>query len=191
MDYIRKEVERFIRNDVRTAKKNRKITSVHVSSWTQCSDFDTKTQTLSPMKKSRILRPSFRSRVSAASRTSVNAISASGGKTWKTYIPGKIAFDSEVATLVGKTGIAFATIEDARVLTDTPSIRLNAVDCAKAAISISSHRHWHRYSSKHFGTKRCRLLHVSGISIATSSVMSSNLMPASRHSRINPFPILS
>jgi ABC-type antimicrobial peptide transport system permease subunit len=50
----------------------------------------------------------------------VNAISATGGKTWQTYIPGKIAFDSEVATLSGMTGIAFATINDARVLVDTP-----------------------------------------------------------------------
>ena len=55
-------------------------------------------------------------------------ISASGGKTWKNYIPGKIAFDSEVATLAGKTGIAFATIDDARMMTDTPFDVINRMN---------------------------------------------------------------
>ena len=50
------------------------------------------------------------------------------GKLGKPIFRGKIAFDSEVATLVGKTGIAFATIEDARVLTDTPLDTIERVD---------------------------------------------------------------
>ncbi|SVC36264.1 uncharacterized protein METZ01_LOCUS289118, partial [marine metagenome] len=53
------------------------------------------------------------------------------GKTWKTYIPGKIAFDSEVATLAGKTGIAFATIDDARMMTDTPFDAINRMNINK------------------------------------------------------------
>ena len=128
MDYIRKEVERFIRNDVRTAKKNRK------------NSIRTREQ-LDAMLRLRHEEPDtftddeiddIKTLISIAGlggqSNFVNAISASGGKTWKTYIPGKIAFDSEVATLVGKTGIAFATIEDARVLTDTPLDTIDRVD---------------------------------------------------------------
>ena len=128
MDYIRKEVERFIRNDVRSAKKNRKnnirmrekldamlqLRYENPDAFTEDEIEDIKT---------------LISIVGLGGGTNfVNAISASGGKTWKTYIPGKIAFDSEVATLVGKTGIAFATIEDARVLTDTPLDTIERVD---------------------------------------------------------------
>ena len=128
MDYIRKEVERFIRNDVRTAKKNRK------------NNIRTREQ-LDAMLRLRYEDPDtfsddeiedIKTLISivglGGDSNFVNAISASGGKTWKTYIPGKIAFDSEVATLVGKTGIAFATIEDARVLTDTPLDTIERVD---------------------------------------------------------------
>ncbi len=128
MDYVRKEVERFIRNDVRTAKKNRK------------NNIRTREQ-LSAMLRLRHEEPEtfsdeeiedIKTLIGIAglggASNFVNAISASGGKTWKTYIPGKIAFDSEVATLVGKTGIAFATIEDARVLTDTPLDTIERVD---------------------------------------------------------------
>lgn len=128
MDYIRKEVERFIRNDVRSAKKNRK-NSIRMRGQLDAmlrlrhEDPDTFTEDEIEDIKTLI------SIVGLGGGTNfVNAISASGGKTWKTYIPGKIAFDSEVATLVGKTGIAFATIEDARVLTDTPLDTIDRVD---------------------------------------------------------------
>lgn len=128
MDYIRKEVERFIRNDVRSAKKNRK-NSIRMREQLDAmlrlrhEDPDTFTEDEIDDIKTLI------SIVGLGGGTNfVNAISASGGKTWKTYIPGKIAFDSEVATLVGKTGIAFATIEDARVLTDTPLDTIDRVD---------------------------------------------------------------
>ena len=120
MDYIRQEVERFIRNDVRTARKNRKnsirllnrlnamLQLRHENASTLSQDEIEDIKTLIGL-------------VGLGGETNfVNAISASGGKTWQTYIPGKIAFDSEVATLTGKTGIAFATAEDARILTDTP-----------------------------------------------------------------------
>ena len=128
MDYIRKEVERFIRNDVRTAKKNRKNnirTREQLDAMLQLRYEDPDTFSDEEIEDIKTL-------ISIAGlggeSNFVNAISASGGKTWKTYIPGKIAFDSEVATLVGKTGIAFATIEDARVLTDTPLDRIERVD---------------------------------------------------------------
>ena len=128
MDYIRKEVERFIRNDVRTAKKNRKNnirTREQLDAMLRLRHEDPETFSDDEIEDIKTL-------ISIAGlggdSNFVNAISASGGKTWKTYIPGKIAFDSEVATLVGKTGIAFATIEDARVLTDTPLDTIDRVD---------------------------------------------------------------
>ncbi|MDE0638601.1 MAG: M28 family peptidase [Candidatus Poribacteria bacterium] len=128
MDYIRKEVERFIRNDVRSAKKNRK-NSIRMREQLDAmlrlrhEDPDTFTEDEIEDIKTLISIVGL-----GGGSNFVNAISASGGKTWKTYIPGKIAFDSEVATLVGKTGIAFATIEDARVLTDTPLDTIERVD---------------------------------------------------------------
>ena len=132
MDYIRKEVERFIRNDVRTAKKNRKNnirTREQLDAMLRLRHEDPETFTDDEIEDIKTL-------ISIAGlggdSNFVNAISASGGKTWKTYIPGKIAFDSEVATLVGKTGIAFATIEDARVLTDTPLDTIERVDLSES-----------------------------------------------------------
>ncbi len=128
MDYIRKEVERFIRNDVRNAKKNRK-NSIRMREQLDAmlrlrhENPDTFTEDEIEDIKTLISIVGL-----GGGSNFVNAISASGGKTWKTYIPGKIAFDSEVATLVGKTGIAFATIEDARVLTDTPLDTIDRVD---------------------------------------------------------------
>ncbi len=128
MDYIRKEVERFIRNDVRSAKKSRKNSirmREQLDAMLRLRHEDPDTFTEDEIEDIKTLI----SIVGLGGGTNfVNAISASGGKTWKTYIPGKIAFDSEVATLVGKTGIAFATIEDARVLTDTPLDTIDRVD---------------------------------------------------------------
>ncbi len=128
MDYIRKEVERFIRNDVRNAKKNRKNSirmRGQLDAMLRLRHEDPDTFTEDEIEDINTLI----SIVGLGGGSNfINAISASGGKTWKTYIPGKIAFDSEVATLVGKTGIAFATIEDARVLTDTPLDTIDRVD---------------------------------------------------------------
>ena len=128
MDYVRKEVERFIRNDVRTAKKNRKNnirTRAQLDAMLRLRHEDPDTFTEEEIEDIKTL---IAIAGLGGQSNFVNAISASGGKTWKTYIPGKIAFDSEVATLVGKTGIAFATIEDARVLTDTPLDTIDRVD---------------------------------------------------------------
>lgn len=128
MDYVRKEVERFIRNDVRTAKKNRKNnirTRAQLDAMLRLRHEDPDTFTEEEIDDIKTL---IGIAGLGGESNFVNAISASGGKTWKTYIPGKIAFDSEVATLVGKTGIAFATIEDARVLTDTPLDTIDRVD---------------------------------------------------------------
>ena len=131
MDYIRKEVERFIRNDLRTARKNRKnkirlLNRLNSMLALRHEDASALTQDEIEDIKTLIGIAGL-----GGQTNFVNAISASGGKTWKTYIPGKIAFDSEVATLVGKTGIAFSTIEDARVLTDTPLDTIERMDLAE------------------------------------------------------------
>jgi Predicted aminopeptidases len=56
----------------------------------------------------------------AASKLFADGINNVQGRYWRTYIPGKPAFDAEAATLAGAWGITFATIEDARPLVDTP-----------------------------------------------------------------------
>ena len=131
MDYIRKEVERFVRNDIRSARKTRK----------------NKIRQMNKLKAQLALREEDPAQLTTdeiddikalidmaglgGGSNFVNAISASGGKTWRTHIPGKIAFDSEVATLTGKTGIAFATVDDRRVLTDTPLDTIDRMDLKK------------------------------------------------------------
>jgi len=55
-----------------------------------------------------------------AERYFVDGINPIKGKNWRTYLPGMLALDSEVATVAGKTGIGFATVDDARPLVDTP-----------------------------------------------------------------------
>ncbi len=131
MDYIRKEVERFIRNDIREARKNRKnrvrlLNRLDAMLALRNEDPSEFTQEEVDDIKALIDIAGF-----GGETNFVNAISASGGKIWKTYIPGKIAFDSEVATLTGFTGIAFATIDDARVLTDTPLDTINRMDLSQ------------------------------------------------------------
>jgi hypothetical protein len=42
------------------------------------------------------------------------------GKSWRNYLPGRLATDAEVWTLAGARGITFATVDDARSYVDTP-----------------------------------------------------------------------
>lgn len=131
IDYIRKEVERFIRNDIRSSRKARKgkirqLNKLNAQLTLRNEDPSEFTQDEIDDIKELINVVGL-----GGSSNFINGISASGGKTWKTYIPGKIAFDSEVATLAGKTGIAFATIDDARMMTDTPFDAINRMDINK------------------------------------------------------------
>ncbi|MDA1190907.1 MAG: ABC transporter permease [Candidatus Poribacteria bacterium] len=141
IDYIRKEVERFVRNDIRETRRRRKSTKRLFA----------RVERMLALKNVPIERltddevTDLRSLMGIAGIGSdsnfVNAISASGGKTWQTYIPGKIALDSEVATLSGKTGIAFATIDDGRVYTDTPLDtydRMNFVNLGEQVQTLAS-----------------------------------------------------
>jgi hypothetical protein len=50
----------------------------------------------------------------------VDGINAIQGKSWRTYMAGKLALSSEVATLAGVPGLGFATVDDSRPLVDTP-----------------------------------------------------------------------
>jgi ABC-type lipoprotein release transport system permease subunit len=120
LDYIRKEVERLVRNDIRETRRSRKSTMrlfARVERMLALKNLPV--EDLSDDEIADLKTLMGIAGIPTATNF-VNAISASGGKTWQTYIPGKIAFDSEVATLSGKTGIAFATVDDGRVLTDTP-----------------------------------------------------------------------
>lgn len=49
-----------------------------------------------------------------------DGINAIQGRSWQTYMAGKLALASEVATLGGIPGIGFATINDSRPWVDTP-----------------------------------------------------------------------
>ncbi len=49
-----------------------------------------------------------------------DGINAIQGKSWQTYMAGKLALASEVATIGGIPGLGFATINDSRPYVDTP-----------------------------------------------------------------------
>lgn len=53
-------------------------------------------------------------------RVFLDGINPVKGREWHTHFPDKIAFDSEMAIRGGRAGIVFATVGDARALTDTP-----------------------------------------------------------------------
>lgn len=128
MDYLRKEVARFIRSAIRDKRKSRKAKITQYRKLDGMLELkDLRPEELTPEETEDVVALVGLAGLGGGGGF-VNAISATGGKTWRTYIPGKIAFDSEVATLAGKTGIAFATINDARVLTDTPLDTLDRVD---------------------------------------------------------------
>ena len=128
IDYIRHDVERFIQNNLRELRRNRK-NSIRLINRLG-SMLALRHEPPSELTEDEINDIKTLIDIAGLGGTTnfVNAIAASGEKTWRTYIPGKIAFDSEVATLIGKTGIAFATIDDARVLTDTPLDTIDRMD---------------------------------------------------------------
>ena len=128
MEYIRNEVERFIQDDLREAQRTRKNTIRLLNRLPMMLALRHEDPSqLSPDEIEDI--QTLIDIVGLGGETNfVNAIGATGAKTWRTYIPGKIAFDSEVATLIGKTGVTFATIEDGRLLTDTPLDTIDRMD---------------------------------------------------------------
>ncbi len=55
------------------------------------------------------------------------------GKSWRNFIPGKPAFDSEAVTMAGGYGVTFASIDDSRNLVDTPFDTFERVNVANLA----------------------------------------------------------
>ena len=58
----------------------------------------------------------------------VDGINAIQGKSWQTYMAGKLALANEVATLSGIPGLGFATVHDSRPWVDTPMDRLEQMN---------------------------------------------------------------
>jgi hypothetical protein len=58
----------------------------------------------------------------------VDGINAIQGKSWQTYMAGKLSLSSEVATLAGIPGLGFATVDDSRPWVDTPMDTLENVE---------------------------------------------------------------
>lgn len=50
----------------------------------------------------------------------VDGVNPLKGKNWRTYLPGRFAFASEIATLATIPGISIVTVNDSRPLVDTP-----------------------------------------------------------------------
>ncbi|MBC8136081.1 MAG: FtsX-like permease family protein [Fibrella sp.] len=55
------------------------------------------------------------------------------GKSWRNFIPGKPAFDSEAVGMAGGHGVTFASIDDSRNLVDTPFDTAEKVNIANLA----------------------------------------------------------
>ncbi len=55
------------------------------------------------------------------------------GKSWRNFIPGRPAFDSEAVTMAGGYGVTFASIDDARNQVDTPFDTPDKVNVANLA----------------------------------------------------------
>ena len=49
-----------------------------------------------------------------------DCINSAHGKNWRTHLPGRFAFEGEMATLAGRVGLTLATTDDARLAIDTP-----------------------------------------------------------------------
>ena len=49
-----------------------------------------------------------------------DCINSGHGKNWRTHLPGRFAFEGEMATLAGCVGLTFATTDDARFAVDSP-----------------------------------------------------------------------
>ena len=49
-----------------------------------------------------------------------DCINSAQGQNWRTRLPGRYAFESELATVAGTVGVTLATTDDARLAIDTP-----------------------------------------------------------------------
>jgi hypothetical protein len=60
------------------------------------------------------------------------------GKSWRNFIPGRPAFDSEVVGMAGGYGVTFASIDDSRNLVDTPFDTFEKVNIANVATQMQT-----------------------------------------------------
>lgn len=58
------------------------------------------------------------------------------GKSWRNFIPGKPAFDSEVVGMAGGFGVTFSSIDDSRNQVDTPFDTFEKVNAANLALQL-------------------------------------------------------
>ena len=74
-----------------------------------------------------------------------DGVNGANGKSWRNYLPGRFAFDSEAATMAGGKGITFATTDDARQQTDTPADTFSHVNIVNlsAQTKLLACQYWH------------------------------------------------
>ena len=63
----------------------------------------------------------------------VNGISPGGGMSWDSFVPGEISVNSEMVLATGTPALAFVTVNDARLVVDTPLDRPAEVDVGNLA----------------------------------------------------------
>lgn len=68
----------------------------------------------------------------------VDGITGREGRTWRSYLPSQIAFDSEAATMAALPGLSFATANDARLLQDTPFDTAAAMNLSNLELQTNS-----------------------------------------------------
>jgi len=66
----------------------------------------------------------------------VDCINQAFGRNWRTYMPAPMALESEMATLAGRVGIAFATTDDARLAIDSPLDTAERVNYGNLAAQV-------------------------------------------------------
>ena len=60
------------------------------------------------------------------------------GKSWRNFIPGKPAFDSEIVGMAGGYGVTFASIDDSRNFVDTPFDTVDRVNIANISTQMKT-----------------------------------------------------
>jgi len=60
------------------------------------------------------------------------------GKSWRNFIPGRPAFDSEVVGMAGGFGVTFASIDDSRNVVDTPFDTPDRVNIANLSLQLKT-----------------------------------------------------
>ncbi|MEN6371919.1 MAG: FtsX-like permease family protein [Armatimonadota bacterium] len=73
----------------------------------------------------------------SADKRFADCVNQIGGKSWRNYIPGMIALDTEPVTLAGAMGLSFVSINDARPFVDTPFDTVKQVNVKNLAKQVT------------------------------------------------------